>query len=379
MDKHPPGLGVAVQLAGTENQYAAQHQPQPAPSYSVSEEQVQQRYIVMSKLGSGAFSEVFLCQDRQTNEQFAMKIIDKVRVARSRKDLDVTKQIKAEIDILRKVNHPHVVKMREALESEGKLYLILELVTGGELFDRIAAMRRGYTEADACKLFTTVVQAVDHLHSLGVVHRDLKPENILLASQTDATDIKLTDFGLSRIIGETGVMHTCVGTTSYMAPEILMRQPYDKSCDFWSLGVILYILLCGFPPFGGKPAQIIGQVKNGIYRFPDPYWTNISNEAKDLVKSLLKTNPAERATAQQILMSPWVHRFGEPQAPAVELHAGVISNFKEYKQRYQSRSMGGDSGMISEEDFDDIDNEEFDDLDAFDHERFESDAAMDTQ
>ncbi|KAL3914792.1 MAG: hypothetical protein SGPRY_007495 [Prymnesium sp.] len=202
------------------------------------------------------------------------------------------------------------VKMYAVYETETHLFLCLELLTGGELFDRIIS-KGHYSEDDARKLTVTLVEAVQYLHSLGIAHRDLKPENILLKDEKEDAPIKITDFGLSKIFaddlaGEV-VMKTACGTPGYVAPEVLTHEIYSEQVDMWSIGVIVYILLCGFPPFyGDNDAQMFKKIKAGSYKFLTPYWDPISAEAKDFVSKLLVVDPKKRMTSVEALKHPWV-------------------------------------------------------------------------
>jgi len=213
------------------------------------------------------------------------------------------------VEIMHKVDYPNCVKLFEMFETSKKLYMVLELLTGGELFDRIVA-KGSYSEKEASVLIRDISGAIKYLHSIGVVHRDLKPENLLYLNPRPDSPIKITDFGLAKIKGGQGTadsMTTACGTPGYVAPEVLKNEPYDKAVDMWSLGVILYILLCGFPPFYHEStAQLYKQIKKGEYDFPDPYWTDISQEAKNLVTCLLCVNPKKRFTAEQVLSHPWI-------------------------------------------------------------------------
>jgi len=180
-------------------------------------------------------------------------------------------------------------------------------VTGGELFDRIVS-KGSYSEADASSVIATLCGALDYLHAKKIVHRDLKPENILYGSTAENADIKVADFGLARIVSGKDMMKTACGTPGYVAPEILKNKGYDSGAvDLWSVGVILYILLCGFPPFYEEelPA-LFEQILHARYDFPSPWWDNISEDAKKLVQALLTIDPKQRATAEDVLQKKWI-------------------------------------------------------------------------
>jgi len=251
-------------------------------------------------LGSGNFATVKKCKKKDTNEVFAVKIIDKAKV----EDMG---DIEREVEIMGKIEHPNVIKLYEVFDQPKKMLLVLELVTGGELFDRIVA-RGNYSEAEAAATTRTLCEALKYLHERNIVHRDLKPENILLATEAADAPIKVADFGLARMMKAGDVMKTACGTPGYVAPEVLQNKGYDSGAvDMWSTGVILYILLCGFPPFYEEelPA-LFDQILKGRYDFPSPWWDNISKDAIDLVKKLLTVEPKKRLTAEQALAHKWL-------------------------------------------------------------------------
>jgi len=208
--------------------------------------------------------------------------------------------------------------------------MVLELLSGGELFDRIVA-KGSFSEHEAAVCMKEVIGAIKYLHSIGVVHRDLKPENLIYASKAEDAAIKVTDFGLAKHRKESEEMNTACGTPGYVAPEVLKNLKYGPAVDMWSLGVILYILLCGFPPFYHEStAELYKQIKKGQYDFPDPYWTNISKEAKDLVRRLLTVDPKTRFTPDQCLEHEWIGS-GKASKTALE------SNLPERLRLLQSR------------------------------------------
>ncbi|KAL1499336.1 hypothetical protein AB1Y20_011543 [Prymnesium parvum] len=278
-------------------------------------DEVVRDYDLKETLGTGHFSKVKLGINKKTGEKCAVKIIEKPSGSK-------IAMLKAEVDILTKCDHPNVVKMYAVYETETHLFLCLELLTGGELFDRIIS-KGHYSEEDARKLTVTLLEATAYLHSLGIAHRDLKPENILLKDEKDDSPIKITDFGLSKIFaddlqGEV-VMKTACGTPGYVAPEVLTHEIYSEQVDMWSIGVIVYILLCGFPPFyGDNDAQMFKKIKAGSYKFLAPYWDPISAEAKDFVSKLLVVDPKKRMTSVEALKHPWV---GKADAGSTNLFA----------------------------------------------------------
>jgi calcium/calmodulin-dependent protein kinase I len=258
-------------------------------------------YEFRTELGRGAFSIVYLAVNKATNQHFAVKVINK-------KDLgkDYEKNLKMEVDILKKVNHPNIIALKELFDTPDKLYLIMELVTGGELFDKIVE-KGSYTESEASQLVRKIVSAVDYLHNLGIVHRDLKPENLLLKRADNDLEIAIADFGLSKIVGQQMMMQTACGTPSYVAPEVLNASGYGKEVDMWSIGVITYILLCGFPPFYGDTVpEIFEQIMEANFDYPEEYWSGISKEAKDFINKLLVVDSDRRLSAGDALKHPWL-------------------------------------------------------------------------
>uniref|UniRef100_A0A673YP31 Calcium/calmodulin-dependent protein kinase 1Da n=1 Tax=Salmo trutta TaxID=8032 RepID=A0A673YP31_SALTR len=248
----------------------------------------------------GAFSEVVLAQERSTGKMFAVKCIPKKALKGKESSIE------NEITVLRKIKHENIVALEDIYESSNHLYLIMQLVSGGELFDRI--VEKGfYTEKDASTLIRQVLDAVDYLHKLGIVHRDLKPENLLYFNPQDESKIMISDFGLSKMEGSGDVMSTACGTPGYVAPEVLAQKPYSKAVDCWSIGVIAYILLCGYPPFYDEnDSKLFEQILKADYEFDAPYWDDISDSAKDFIGSLMEKDPAKRFTCDQALRHPWI-------------------------------------------------------------------------
>ncbi|XP_055712372.1 calcium/calmodulin-dependent protein kinase type 1 isoform X2 [Phlebotomus papatasi] len=261
---------------------------------------IEDKYIMMELLGTGAFSEVRLAESRETPGQlFAVKIIDK-KGLKGKED-----SLENEIKVLRRLSHPNIVQLLETYEDKAKVYLVMELVTGGELFDRIVE-KGSYTEKDASGLIRQVLEAVEYMHEQGVVHRDLKPENLLYYSPDDDSKIMISDFGLSKM-EDSGIMATACGTPGYVAPEVLAQKPYGKAVDVWSIGVISYILLCGYPPFYDEnDANLFAQILKGEFEFDSPYWDEISESAKDFIRNLMCVNVEKRYTCKQALTHPWI-------------------------------------------------------------------------
>jgi len=264
-------------------------------------------YKIGEEIGRGAFSVVKKATHKKTQEQVAIKIIDKKLVDKA--DLVL---LAREIDIMKKVDHSNVLKLREVFETEDQIALAMELVTGGELFYKIVETGN-YSEKDAALIVSQIVDGVEYLHSQGIAHRDLKPEN-LLCCEDDTTGkykpfrVVIADFGLSKVFNEDETLNTSCGTPDYVAPEVITAESsYDKSVDMWSCGVITYVLLCGFSPFlSSTQTGLFEKIIRAEYDFPDPEWTNISEEAKDFIRHLLVKDPQERFNATQCKSHPWL-------------------------------------------------------------------------
>uniref|UniRef100_A0A4W5MCR9 calcium/calmodulin-dependent protein kinase n=1 Tax=Hucho hucho TaxID=62062 RepID=A0A4W5MCR9_9TELE len=216
-------------------------------------------------------------------------------------------KLEREARICRLLKHPNIVRLHDSISEEGFHYLVFDLVTGGELFEDIVA-REYYSEADASHCIQQILEAVLHCHQMGVVHRDLKPENLLLASKLKGAAVKLADFGLAiEVQGDQQAWFGFAGTPGYLSPEVLRKDPYGKPVDMWACGVILYILLVGYPPFWDEDQhRLYQQIKAGAYDFPSPEWDTVTPEAKDLINKMLTINPVKRVTATDALKHPWI-------------------------------------------------------------------------
>ncbi|XP_049515410.1 calcium/calmodulin-dependent protein kinase type II delta chain isoform X12 [Dermacentor silvarum] len=259
-------------------------------------------YELKEELGKGAFSIVRRCVQKSTGLEFAAKIINTKKL--SSRDFQ---KLEREARICRKLNHPNIVRLHDSIQEEGYHYLIFDLVTGGELFEDIVA-REYYSEADASHCIQQILESVNHCHQNNVVHRDLKPENLLLASKAKGAAVKLADFGLAiEVQGEQQAWYGFAGTPGYLSPEVLKKDPYGKPVDIWACGVILYILLVGYPPFWDEDQhRLYAQIKAGAYDYPSPEWDTVTPEAKNLINSMLTVNPAKRITAAEALKHPWI-------------------------------------------------------------------------
>jgi calcium/calmodulin-dependent protein kinase I len=288
-------------------------------------------YEIQHTLGTGSFGVVKLAVSRDDGSKWAVKCIDQSHM--TREDMQA---LASEIAIMGALHHPHVVALREVFHDAHETYLVLEPMYGGELFDRVVT-KQYYTESEACDTLLTVASAIDYCHSQGVVHRDLKPENLLYASSADDATLKVADFGLAkRVQSVEEIMSAACGTPGYVAPEVLENRGYDARADWWSVGVITYILLCGFPPFyENDNAALFRAIKHGVYDFPAPYWDDVSAQAIDVVSGLLTVNPDKRMTYQQLIQHEWV-RNNASQRKNVHL-GGAITQMKRFNARRKFR------------------------------------------
>ncbi|KAM6346090.1 serine/threonine-protein kinase DCLK2 [Podargus strigoides] len=260
-----------------------------------------EKYKVGKVIGDGNFAVVKECIERSTGKEFALKIIDKAKCC-GKEHL-----IENEVSILRRVKHPNIIMLIEEMDTPTELYLVMELVKGGDLFDAITSSTK-YTERDGSAMVYNLASALKYLHGLNIVHRDIKPENLLVCEYPDGTkSLKLGDFGLATVVE--GPLYTVCGTPTYVAPEIIAETGYGLKVDIWAAGVITYILLCGFPPFRSEnnlQEDLFDQILVGKLEFPSPYWDNITDSAKELISLMLHVNAEARYTAAQILSHPWV-------------------------------------------------------------------------
>ncbi|KAI1883659.1 hypothetical protein AGOR_G00233840 [Albula goreensis] len=259
------------------------------------------KYKVGKVIGDGNFAVVKECIERSTGKEFALKIIDKAKCS-GKEHL-----IANEVAVLRRVKHPNIIMLIEEVDTPTELYLVMELVKGGDLFDAITSSTK-YTERDASAMIFNLAGALKYLHQMSIVHRDIKPENLLVCEYPDGTkSLKLGDFGLATVVE--GPLYTVCGTPTYVAPEIIAETGYGLKVDIWAAGVITYILLCGFPPFRSEKnlqEDLFDQILVGRLEFPAPYWDNITDSAKELIGRMLQVNVEARYTAEDVLSHPWV-------------------------------------------------------------------------
>mmetsp|Transcript_19179 Transcript_19179/g.50103 ORF Transcript_19179/g.50103 Transcript_19179/m.50103 type:complete len:328 (-) Transcript_19179:157-1140(-) len=279
-----------------------------APSHPNQGKLIRDYYKLGKTLGTGGFSVVKLGTEKESGTEWAVKIMTLPKPGQKpTEEQNTREEIFYEIDILCHLKHPSVMGLKEYFEEEDKVYLVTELLTGGELLDAVIDCGN-YTEEDARQVFVQMIKGIQYLHSKNIVHRDLKLENLLLSSKGDITTIKIADFGLAKR-AMNGYMETVCGTPQYVAPEVIKPVPgvvYGSECDLWSCGVVLFTILAGYPPFYNEntPA-LFRQIRKGAYSFDDPVWDEISADAKDLIAKLLTVDPAARITSEGALQHPW--------------------------------------------------------------------------
>jgi len=258
-------------------------------------------YEFIKELGKGSYGQVLRCQNKETGNVYACKKMSKKKIKNK-------KQFQTELNLLRTTDHPNIIKLYDIYEDNKYIYLIMEECNGGEFFDSLAKRAKEknmYTEKECAKIFKQILEAVNYLHAHGVCHRDLKPENILFSNVADDSSLKLIDFGLSKVLDGESNMKKTVGTTFYMAPEVIQGN-YNEKCDIWSCGIILYIMLCGKPPFYSQDEE---ELKKKIcsmkYNFDYPEFKRVSQDAINLIKKIL-VGPDKRLSASEILADPWI-------------------------------------------------------------------------
>jgi len=290
--------------------------------------EVEKLYRLGRTLGNGTFAVVRQAKCLRDSTKWAIKIIKRHALS-----LDDEESLKMEIAILRQVVHPNIISIKEVFYCVDNVFLVTELMTGGELFDRIVT-KDHYSEREAKLALSDIVIAVHYCHTNNIVHRDLKPENILYSTAEEGSVLKLADFGLAAVLRPDESMHQSCGTPGYVAPEILKNEPYGREVDIWAVGVILYILLCGFPPFyDDNNKRLFALIVHARYSFPAPYWTDVSSPAKDLVCRLLRVRPEDRLTTAQILTHPWM----TTDAPAYHL-SHLQANLRSYNSKRRLRA-----------------------------------------
>ncbi|CAK8678931.1 unnamed protein product [Clavelina lepadiformis] len=300
------------------------------PRRIITRQDIESRYEIGKTIGDGNFAVVKECRLRNTESEYAMKIIDKSKL-KGKEDM-----IENEIAIMKNCHHPNIVRLIEEFETDDEIYLVLEYVKGGDLFDAITESVK-FTERDAANMVADLSEALAFLHSKNIIHRDLKPENLLVSRNKDGSmTLKLADFGLAMEVTEP--IYTVCGTPTYVAPEILAESGYGLEVDMWATGVITYILLCGFPPFRSlerDQEELFEIIQLGDYEFLSPYWDNISDAAKDLIQRLLVVDTKRRFTAEQVLAHPWIQSEGSYKGPNLqrEITMNLEKNFGDRTRR----------------------------------------------
>lgn len=263
-------------------------------------------YKIGDKLGEGAFSVVKRGTHCQTRDSYAIKVVHRAKLTREDEIA-----LMDEISVLNDLKHEHIIRLYDVFEEPKYYYLVTEILEGGELFDRIVS-KSYYNEKEARDTCRILFEAMRYCHQRRIAHRDLKPENLLLMSKDDDRMIKIADFGFAKKAVTPCSLTTQCGTPGYVAPEILEGVPYDTKADMWSLGVIMYILLGGYPPFiESNQKELFRKIRKGQYEFHEEYWSPVSNEAKDLISSLLTVDPSKRLSADAAMNNPWIRSIDE--------------------------------------------------------------------
>lgn len=270
----------------------------------VSKRSIKNDYLITYELGSGGFSTVKLAINRRTGMECAVKIVEKSQLAEN--DLLT---LKLEVEILNTLSHPNIIKCYEVYDEPEFYYIVTELVTGGELFDRILT-KVNYSEKEARDLSKVFLTTLKYLHASGVVHRDLKPENLLLCSDENDAELKVCDFGLAKRVIDLTDSEPTLGTPAYIAPEILRGDKYGAEVDVWSAGIIIYFLIAGIPPFYVEDPtdhkKLFRKIRSGKFCFWEEYFSNVSKEAQDMIKCMLTVSQKDRWTIDQLLEHPWL-------------------------------------------------------------------------
>ena len=301
----------------------------PTDNIKSKKESITDKYNFIKRLGDGGYAKVYEIQNKITGEIRACKHLSKL-------NLDNLEKFQREINILKQIDHPNIVKLFEIYETNHSIYLVMEECKGGDLFDKILEHINNhemFSEKDSAHILQQIMSAIEYCHNYGICHRDLKPENIVFFKKGNEYNnpLKIIDFGLSRIVDREKKLKSKVGTAYYVAPEIL-KGKYNEKCDIWSAGVILYILLSGEPPFNGKSDRVIYlKIANFKFNFPEEKWKNISDDAKDLIKHMLCPEK-ERYSATQVLHHPWFSKLKNNNNNNDKNLKVNSTFFKEYKE-----------------------------------------------
>ena len=283
---------------------------------------ISKEYTMGKTLGSGAFGTVRLAIHKATKQTRAVKVLKK-----SEQDMEL---LLREVEILSKLSHPNIMQIYEVFQDKTSFYIVSEYCKGGELFD-ILSKKGSLSEKETAHIIKQVLSAICYSHKNNIVHRDLKPENILLDDNTKEMLIKIIDWGCAVSFSTGKKLSEADGTAYYIAPEVL-KESYDEKCDVWSVGVILYIMLCGYPPFNGATDdEIFDKVKKGEFDYPKEEWDHISKEARDLVAHMLTVEPKNRYSAVECLAHPWFQKHAEKTSSNKNVAKAVLSNMKKFK------------------------------------------------
>lgn len=296
-----------------------------------TDKECEHHYKMGRTLGQGSFATVKLALEIANGKKWAIKIIK-----RSALTVDDAESLKSEMTVIQKLNHPNIVAVHEIFDAPHFCYIVMECMTGGEMFDRIIS-KEHYSEAEARVAAFQILSAIDYCHDQKVVHRDLKPENLLYSSPDNDAVLKLADFGLAKIVKPHELMHNQCGTPGYVAPEVLTSTTahgYGFECDLWSIGVIIYILICGFPPFYDDDTDVLfSYIANAQFEYLSPYWDDVSPDVKDLINHLLVADPLQRYTAKQALQHSWITRSDHSN----DHLASTSAQLKKYNTRRRFR------------------------------------------
>ncbi|XP_070069248.1 serine/threonine-protein kinase GG21441 isoform X2 [Drosophila takahashii] len=300
---YPPLVGSEEFKASAPPEHHKQAPLRKSPGLEIDDlpADIRERYTLGQIIGDGNFAIVLKIVHRQTGESYALKIIDKNKCRGKEHYID------AEVRVMKKLDHPHIISLIMDVDKHTNMYLVLEYVSGGDLFDAITQVTR-FSESQSRIMIRHLGSAMAYLHSMGIVHRDIKPENLLveLDEYGNVLELKLADFGLACEVND--LLYAVCGTPTYVAPEILLEVGYGLKIDVWAAGIILYILLCGFPPFVAPDNQqepLFDAIISGIYEFPDPYWSDIGDGVRDLIANMLQSDPDVRFTSEDILDHYW--------------------------------------------------------------------------
>ena len=284
---------------------------------------ISKEYTFGKTLGTGAFGQVRLAIHKATKQTRAVKIIPKAKV-----DIEL---LVNEISVLSKLSHPNIMQLYEIFDDNTNIYIVSEYCKGGELFD-IISNRGNFSEKDACIIMKQLMSAICYSHQNNIVHRDLKPENILMDNDNNDLTIKIIDWGCAQTIKTTKQSNKADGTVYYIAPEVLKGE-YNEKCDIWACGVIFYILLCGYPPINGETDdEIYLDVLKGEFEFPEEDWSEVSDEAKNLIKKMLTKDVNKRISALDSMQDPWFKKFEAKETYDKKLAKNVLKNMKKFKK-----------------------------------------------